>query len=229
MIQVNNSQETRIDTNSDTTRRASAERQEQSAHARAIPARCSSASELPSAVSAMVITSAMNGDTRATRSDSLVLHETARLAALLRPTSALSASRRLAIQPSPAHAAVASPMMPTEVRDAIAESIKFDQLLAKIAGLTDDLMLCLDVGEQMGLAGQHEAGDRETDHEQREQREDGEVGDARRVEVALAVLVALLRPHHVVEPAEAGSQPIQNARFGRFCHAGLPRALCALC
>ena len=43
----------------------------------------------------------------------------------LHPHIWLSASRRLAIQPSPAHAAVAKPMIPTDVRDLIAESISW--------------------------------------------------------------------------------------------------------
>ena len=66
--------------------------------------------------------SATNVDTNASRSDSLVR---TKLPCSLRCSHiSLSASRRLAIQPSPAHAAVARPMMPTEVRDAIAASIR---------------------------------------------------------------------------------------------------------
>ena len=139
----------------------------------------------------------------------------------------LSASRRLAIQPSPAHAAVANPMMPTDVRDSIAESISSTSCCPRSPD-TVDLILLGDVGEQIRLAGEDEPGDRESDHQQRKEREDGEVGDARGVEVALAVLIALLRAHDVVEPLVPRAEAVQDSRFGRFGHADLPKALLRL-
>ena len=64
----------------------------------------------------------MNRPTIARRSDSFVRMKLP----LSRRCTHISdnASRRLAIQPRPAHAEVARPMMPTEVRDSIAESIR---------------------------------------------------------------------------------------------------------
>ena len=67
----------------------------------------------------------------------------------------------MAIQPSPAHAAVAKPMMPTEVRDLIAESIRSTSCWPNSPD-TFDLDLQLDVGEQFGIARQHEAAGGET-------------------------------------------------------------------
>ena len=92
---------------------------------------------------------------------------------------------------------------------------QLDQLLADVAG-DRRLDLLLDFGEQVGPVRQDEAADRESDHQQWEQREDREVRDARGVEVALAVLVPLLGPHHVVEPLVPFAQTIQNSRFGRL-------------
>ena len=105
--------------------------------------------------------------------------------------------------------------MPTEVRESIADSISSTSCCAEVAGHRR-LDLLLDLGEQVGPARQDEAADRESDHQQREQREDREVRDAGGVEVALAVLIPLLRPHHVVEPRVPCAQAIQNSRFGRL-------------
>jgi hypothetical protein len=93
------------------------------------------------------------------------------------------------------------------------------------------LDLLLDLGEQIGLTDQHEPGDREPDHQQREQREDGEVSYAGCVEVALAVVVPPLSTHGMVEPAEARPQAVKNPRFGftlrlsRKCHPDLPNSV----
>ena len=77
---------------------------------------------LLSAVNATVTIIAAKRPTIAIRSESLVRRKPGR-SWRSKPHIWLSASRRLAIQPSPAHAAVANPMMPTDVRDSIAESI----------------------------------------------------------------------------------------------------------
>ncbi|BBZ62133.1 hypothetical protein MMON_34340 [Mycolicibacterium monacense] len=76
----------------------------------------------PRAVIAIVTASARNVDTSASRSESLVRRKPGR-SPRCRPHIWLSASRRLAIQPRPAHAAVARPIRPTEVRESIAAFI----------------------------------------------------------------------------------------------------------
>ena len=90
-----------------------------------------------------------------------------------------------------------------------------DQLLAEVTGncCPDPVF---DIGQQVRLAREHEAAGREADHQQREQREDREVGDARGVEITLDVLVAPSGPDRMVEPVMASPQSIQATRFGRF-------------
>ncbi len=78
--------------------------------------------ELPRAVSATVTTIAVKRPTMAIRSESLVRRKPGGSWRCC-PHIWLNASRKLAIQPSPAHAAAANPMIPTDVRDSIAESI----------------------------------------------------------------------------------------------------------
>ena len=171
-------------------------------------------SELPSAVSAMVTTIAANRPTMAVEIGQLGADEPRRLVAHQAPHLA----QRLAqvghpAQPRPRGGGKADDADRGARLDRRVHQV--DQLLTEIAGhLRFDLRR--DLGEQFGIARQHEAGGGEADHEQRKQREDREVGDTGRVEVALAVLVALLRPHDVVEPAVPRPQAVQDARFGRL-------------
>src|SRR5689334_9255923 len=120
MIHMNSTHEIRIDASSDATRSA-----------KPTPGTSCTPNHsntwritflLPNAVSAMVMTIATNKPTMATRSDSLVRMNPGE-SWRIRPHIWVSASRRFAIQPSPAQAAVAKPMMPTEVRESIADSI----------------------------------------------------------------------------------------------------------
>ncbi len=84
-------------------------------------------------------TIATNTDSKARRSDSFVRTNpsgSARCSHIW-----LSASRRLDIQPSPAQAAVASPMTPTAPREEIAESINCTSCVPKSPD-TVSLMRC---------------------------------------------------------------------------------------
>ena len=86
---------------------------------------CFITSELPSTVSAMVMTMRDEHAEHGDEIGQLGAHEARRFVAHP-PHIWLSASRRLAIQPRPAHAAVARPMMPTDVRDWIADVHQID-------------------------------------------------------------------------------------------------------
>ena len=90
-------------------------------------------------------------------------------------------------------------------------------LLSQVA-VDDRFDPVLDPFEQLGPPGQDETTGGEADHQDREHREDGEVRDAGGVEVALAVVVALLGPQDVVEPRHSGPHPVEEAGLGRVGH-----------
>ena len=103
---VNNSQATRIDSSSEP--------------ARANPA--TSSAEVASALSPMVSRLARKTDTRATRSENLVLRKPG--AGNSCPHIRLSAARNRCTHSSPTYSAAARPITPTEVREAMAASIR---------------------------------------------------------------------------------------------------------
>ena len=91
-----------------------------------------------------------------------------------------------------------------------------DDLFTELAGYRR-LDPAVDLGQPIGPAGQHEADHREANHQHRKHREDGEVGDAGGVEVTLALVIALLRAHRVVQPGVPAAQPLERShhRAGR--------------
>ncbi len=189
MIQVNSIQEI----SSDTTQEASCSPTPRPGTSRSPnqPSTAVIGVSLLSAVRPMVSASATNAETSAAMSDSLVRTKPAGQCRCSHIW--LSASRRLFIQPSPAHTAGQ-----TDHADGAAGGDRrihqLDQLSAEVAGdrRPDPV---LDLVHQLGPAGQQETTGGEADHQQWEQREDGEVGDARGVEVALGVVVTLLGQH----------------------------------
>ena len=115
----------------------------------------------------------------------------------------------------------ARPMMPTEARDIDCRIHQVDHLLPKAPGTAALTLLSIPVSTS-GRRDSTNPPTAETDHQQREQREDRVVGQAGREEVALAFVEAVVGAHRVVEPSEPCPQPIQDSWFARLRSSSAP-------